>query len=176
MNKLIRAGLWLLCSGICAPSWADLDQRTKLEIRVICEQLFADYAVYLDHLDADGFADTFTPDAPFPGTDPSGGRERLRQYIRDHGTQAHLIMFTSTEINVLSETGASGLAYGVILNGNRELSEAGGAINGANKVPIQMAGITAATEYYADFRLTDEGWKISNMDRKGVFRGPGYVQ
>lgn len=164
MNRQIAALIATLI--ISSASAAELDKRRVHEITILCEQLLMDYAVYLDRLDPEGFASIFTADAPFPNTEPDEDKERFRQYIRDHGTQAHMIMFTSTDISVHSDTEASGIAYGVILNGNRRLEEGDG--------PIQMQGITAGTEYYADFRLTDEGWKISAMDRKGFFRGPGF--
>lgn len=166
MKKITTAIIGLAFSLLSInPAWAELDQRRTHEITILCEQLLMDYAVYIDHLDPDGFASIFTADAPFPNTEPDENKERFRQYIRDHGKQAHMIMFTSTDIVVESETEASGVAYGVILGGNQPRSEDDG--------PVQMQGITAATEYYADFRLTDEGWKISGMDRKGFFRGPG---
>ena len=152
-----------------AGATAEVDARIEREIRVLCKQLFADYAVYIDHLNADGFANIFTVDGVFGhGSDTIKGHSNLKKYIEQHGDQAHLIMFTTVEIDVQSETQASGLGYAVILNGDRKVLE--------GDAPVQMNGITAASEYRASFELTDEGWRISEMRSEGKFRGPGYVQ
>jgi|TARA_B110000483_G_C18108079_1_gene508523 hypothetical protein len=167
MNKLFLSTLAsiLFCSSV----WAELDLRAEHEITIICEQLLADYAIYRDHLEAENFANIFTQDAHFvPGSGLVRGRENIKKYIEDHATPAHLIMFTSSQIDAQSETRASGLAYAVILNGDRQVLE--------GDRPIQMNGITAASEYRAEFERTEEGWKISKLELKGLFRGPGAVQ
>ncbi len=147
---------------------AEIDTRSESEIRILCEQLFADYAIYIDHLNADGFANTFTPDGVFwHGDEAVHGREKLQRYIEEHGNQAHMIMFTTIDIDIQSESQASGVGYAVILNGNRQVQQ--------DDAPIQMQGITAASQYMANFQLTDEGWKISSMAIEGKFRGPGYL-
>lgn len=167
MNKLILSGFVGIL--LCSAAWADLDRRTEHEITIICEQLLADYAVYRDHLEADNFANIFTQDAQFvPGSGLVRGRQNIKKYIEDHATPSHLIMFTSSQIDAQSETRASGLAYAVILNGDRQVLE--------GDRPIQMNGITAASEYHAEFERTEEGWKISKMELKGLFRGPGVIQ
>lgn len=170
--NLTKSYLLLLsiCLGfISASTNAEISARAEHEIKILCEQLFADYAVYIDHLDAEGFANTFARDGELArGSNSTIGREDLKQYIEEHGDQAHLIMFTTSDIEVLSETEAVGSSYGLILNGDRPVK--------AGDDPVQMNGITAASEYRAQFKLTDEGWKISRMESEGVFIGPGFVK
>lgn len=150
-----------------APSWAELSQREAHEITILCEQLLADYAVYRDHMDADGFASIFTDDAElYIGGGVHVGREAYKKYIDDHGypAKAHMIMITSTEITAKSETEANGVAYAVVLGSQTHV--------GPGDPPVQAEGIGAANEYHVDFSKTDRGWKISGLKLRGLFTGP----
>ncbi len=166
--KKLSLLLLTLASTVCLSATVEPNSRAEREISVLCDQLFADYAINIDHLNPEGFASTFTEDGEFVRA--SGvvkGRENLQTYISEHGDQAHMIMFTTSDVSVLSDVEATGLAYAIILNGDRRIQP--------GDKPIQMNGITAASEYRANFKLTNEGWKISRMEITPKFRGPGYV-
>lgn len=150
---------------------AELDVKERDTIEVLCKQLLADYAVYLDHLDADGFANTFSQDGTLvAGSGTYHGQQEIKKNITDRPQPgvAHMVMFTTTQITPISATEATGISSALILNGNRPVA--------VGDKPIQMLGISAANEYRANFKLTDEGWKISHLELSTVFRGPGYVQ
>lgn len=149
------------------PSGEEMDSRRIHEITILCEQLWMDYAIYRDHLDADGFANTFTEDGQLiVGSGTHTGPAALRKYIRDHESPgfAHMVMITTTDITPLSETRAVGTAYALVNGSDRHV--------GQGDAPIQSQHIGAANEYYAEFEQTDEGWKIAKMSLRGVFSGP----
>ena len=168
MNRFLLAlsSLGFLLAG--APSVAQLDAETASAIEIACEQLLADYAIYRDHLDADGFANTFAEDGVLVlGSGTSRGRAAIRENITSRPSPgvAHMILLTSTRITPIDETNAIGLSYAIVLNGDRPVNP--------GDAPIQMRGITSAVEYHTEFVLTDAGWKISRLELKMVFRGPG---
>lgn len=166
MKRAFKATLiGILISAGMTPSWAAMDQRTTHEITILCEQLLMDYAVYRDHLDANGFAYIFTEDAEVViGGGVHLGRNAYRKYIADHSPAAHMIMMTSIEIIPESETRASGIAYAIVLGSQQHV--------GPGDPPIQLEGIRAANEYHVDFEQTDAGWKISGLSLVGLFSGP----
>lgn len=168
MTKLFGSLLVPVLFGLAAsPSWAVLDARTIDEIKVLCDQLLADYAVYRDHLDADNFANTFSDDAVLVvGSGEHKGREAIRKYIinQPHPANAHMFMFTSSHIVPTSEFHATGISYALVLGADRPVQ--------AGDEPIQVAGVRAVNEYYTEFKLTEEGWKISRLSLQGKFAGP----
>lgn len=168
-SKYLLLGTSLLFASIAVS--ADLTVKDRNTIEVLCKQLLADYAIYRDHLDADGFANTFSEDGTLLiGSETYRGRQAIRKNItaRPHPGSAHMVMFTTTQITPISATEATGISSALILNGNRPV--------GIGDKPIQMRGISVANEYHTNFKLTDEGWKISHLEFSTVFRGPGYVQ
>lgn len=168
MNIIVkRLMIALVTSLVALPAWAILDQRIKHEITVQCEQLVMDYAVYRDHLDADGFANVFTNDAQLlVGGGEYIGTAAFRKYITDHEppAKAHMIMITSSEVIPLSETEAKGVFYAIVLGSNQHV--------GPGDPPVQTKGIGAANEYQVDFELTQSGWKIARLSLVGLFTGP----
>lgn len=149
-------------------SFAALDEQTADAIIIACERLMADYAVYRDHLDIDGWARTFTEDGVLVlGSGTHDGRDAILANLasRPVPAVAHLIMLTSVKITPIDETSATGVSYAIILNGDRPV--------GPGDPPIQMKGITSVNEYHTEFILTDDGWKISRLELIPVFRGPG---
>ena len=151
-----------------SPSVAALDSADSRAIIAACERLLADYAIYRDHLDADGFANTFSEYGVLVlGSGISRGRAAIRENITSRPSPgvAHMILLTTMEITPVDEHNATGFTYAIILNGDRPV-EAGDS-------PIPMNGITAAVEYHTEFVLTDEGWKISRLELKSIVRGPG---
>ena len=149
-------------------TFAALDDKTADAIITACERLMADYAVYRDRLDADGWADTFTEDAVLVlGSGTHQGRDAILANLASRPTPAvaHLIMLTSVKITPIDETSAAGISYAIILNGDRPV--------GPGDPPIQMEGITSVNVYHTEFVLTAEGWRISRMELEPVFRGPG---
>lgn len=148
-------------------SWAESDMQQEAQVRVLCQQLLADYAVYRDHQDADNFANTFAEDGVLiVGSGTHIGRDAIRDYILDLGevVNAHMFMFTTHHIVIESEDRAKGLSYALVLGGDRPV--AGG------DSPIQVEGVRAANEYHTEFELTDEGWKIAKLSLQGKFSGP----
>ena len=144
------------------------DADASSAIVVACERLLADYAIYRDHLDADGFANTFSEDGELIlGSGSHRGRAAIRENItlRPHPGVAHMILLTTVKITPIDETTATGIAYAIVLNGDRPVMP--------GDPPIQMNGITSAVEYHTAFVLTDEGWKISRLELRSIFRGPG---
>ena len=149
-------------------TFAALDDKTADAIIIACERLMADYAVFRDRLDADGWADTFTEDAVLVlGSGTYQGRDAILANLASRPTPAvaHLIMLTSVKITPIDETSASGISYAIILNGDRPV--------GPGDPPIQMEGITSVNVYHTEFAFTAEGWRISRMELEPVFRGPG---
>jgi hypothetical protein len=167
-KNTFRTVLLSLALGLVSvPSWAELNQRSIHEITILCEQLLMDYAIYRDHLDAEGFASILTEDAELHiGGGIQVGTAANRKYITDHVSPpyAHMIMMTSTEIIPLSETQATGIAYAIVLGSEQHV--------GLGDPPVQAQGIGAANEYHVDFELTDGGWKISRLSLIGLFTGP----
>jgi len=164
-NFAMCAALTLTCF---APLRAAVDAETASAISIACERLLADYVIYRDHLDADGFANTFSEDAELIlGSGSHKGREAIRTNITSRPSPgvAHMILLTSVRITPIDESNASGISYGIVLNGDRPVAK--------GDAPIQMRGITSAVEYHTEFVLTEDGWKISRLELKSIFRGPG---
>ncbi|HJP37389.1 MAG TPA: nuclear transport factor 2 family protein [Gammaproteobacteria bacterium] len=154
--------------GTASPGLAAPNAESASDIVIACEQLLADYAIYRDHLDADGFANTFSEDGVLVlGSGTYRGRTAVRENItsRPAPRVAHMILMTSVQITPIDETAAAGIAYAIVLNGDRPVEQ--------GDAPIQMRGITSAVEYHTEFVLTDDGWKISRLELKSIFRGPG---
>jgi len=128
----------------------------------------ADYAIYRDHLDADGFANTFSQDGTLVlGSGSAIGRDAIRENITSRPSPgiAHMIVLTTIKITPIDENSATGISYAIVLNGDRPVA--------AGDPPIRMNGITSAVEYHTEFVLTDDGWKISRLELKSIVRGPG---
>ena len=158
--------IWLLTAS--SLSVAQLDAAHSSTIAIACERLLADYAIYRDHLDADGFANTFAEDGELIlGSGSYRGRAAIRENITSRPTPgvAHMIHLASVKITPVDEKTATGIAYAIVLNGDRPVNP--------GDAPIQMQGITSAVEYHTEFVLTNDGWKISRLELKSVFRGPG---
>ena len=158
--------MWLLTAA--SPTLAQLDSEHSSAIAIACERLLADYAIYRDHLDAEGFANTFAEDGELIlGSGSYRGRAAIRENITSRPTPgvAHMIHLTTVKITPLNERTAQGIAYAIVLNGDRPVNP--------GDAPIQMQGITSAVEYHTEFVLTDDGWKISRLELKSIFRGPG---
>ena len=167
-NGITFPALTAVLLTAASPSLAQLDAESSSAIAIACERLLADYAIYRDHLDADGFANTFSEDGVLVlGSGTYQGRPAIRQNITSRPTPgvAHMLHMTSVKITPVDETKATGIAYAVVLNGDRPVNP--------GDAPIQMQGITSAVEYHTEFILTDDGWKISRLELKSVFRGPG---
>jgi len=158
----------ILALSLSSPGRAAVDEKTATAISIACERLLADYAIFRDHLDADGFANTFSEDAELVlGSGSHKGRDAIRTNITSRPSPgvAHMIMLTSVKITPIDETSATGISYGIVLNGDRPVKH--------GDRPVQMNGITSAVEYHTEFVLTDDGWKISRLELKSIFRGPG---
>ena len=166
MLKHIAMGSWLLLAS--AVSFAALGTKESDAIIAACERLMADYAIYRDHLDADGFANTFSEDGILVlGSGTAVGREAIRRNItsRQFPGIAHMIVLTTIKITPIDENNATGFSYAIVLNGDRPVA--------AGDPPIKMKGITSAVEYHTEFVRTDDGWKISKLELKSIVRGPG---
>ena len=169
MKYLLRilAGI-AMCLSISSPTYAAVDEETASAISIACERLLADYVIFRDHLDADGFANTFTEDGELVlGSGSHRGRDAIRRNITSRPSPgvAHMILMTTVKITPVDETNATGISYALVLNGDRPVAK--------GDAPIQMRGITAAVEYHTEFELTEDGWKISRLELKSIVRGPG---
>ena len=168
MNNLAVTAVSTVLLASAPTAFAALDEATADAIITACERLMADYAVYRDRLDADGWAATFTEDAVLVlGSGTYEGRDAILENLASRPTPAvaHLIMLTSVKITPIDETSATGTSYAIILNGDRPV--------GPGDPPIQMEGITSVNVYHTEFVLTADGWRISRMELEPVFRGPG---
>jgi hypothetical protein len=169
MKYLLRALAGVpICLLISQPAISLVDEEIAATISIACERLLADYVIYRDHLDADGFANTFTENGELVlGSGSHVGREAIRRNITGRPTPgvAHMILMTTIKITPVDETNATGVSYALVLNGDRPVVK--------GDAPIQMRGITAAVEYHTEFVLTNDGWKISRLELKSIFRGPG---
>jgi len=167
-STLATVALSMLLLAMASRSVAELDAESSSAIVIACERLLADYVIYRDHLDADGFANTFSEDGELVlGSGAFRGRAAIRGNItsRPRPGVAHMLLMTTVKITVLDETRATGISYAIVLNGDRPVNK--------GDRPIPMKGITSAVEYHTSFSLTDEGWKISRLELKSIFRGPG---
>ncbi len=167
-NPYVAAALLIGLLAAASSSVAQLDAEHSRAIAIACERLLADYAIYRDHLDADGFANTFAENGELIlGSGSYRGRSPIRENITSRPTPgvAHMIHLTTVKITPLDERTAQGIAYAIVLNGDRPVNP--------GDAPIQMQGITSAVEYHTEFVLTNDGWKISRLELKSVFRGPG---
>ena len=165
-STLATVALSMLLLAMASRSVAEPGAESSIVIA--CERLLADYAIYRDHLDADGFANTFSEDGELVlGSGTFRGRAAIRGNItsRPRPGVAHMLLMTTVKITVLDETRATGISYAIVLNGDRPVNK--------GDRPIPMKGITSAVEYHTSFSLTDEGWKISRLELKSIFRGPG---
>lgn len=168
MKNLTVTAVSAVLLASASTSFAALDEAAADAIITACERLMADYAVYRDRLDANGWADTFTEDAVLVlGSGTYDGRDAILENLASRPTPAvaHLIMLTSVKITPIDETSAAGISYAIILNGDRPV--------GPGDPPIQMKGITSVNVYHTEFALTADGWRISRMELEPVFRGPG---
>lgn len=169
MRDLLRVLVgFCICLPIAQSAYALMDEETATTISVACERLLADYVIFRDHLDADGFANTFTEDGQLVlGSGSHIGREAIRRNITSRPTPgvAHMILMTTVKITPIDEVNATGISYALVLNGDRPVVK--------GDAPIQMNGITSAVEYHTEFVLTNDGWKISRLELKSIFRGPG---
>lgn len=164
---LVLAGI-ASCLLSAAPASAAVDEETAAAISIACERLLADYVIYRDHLDADGFANTFTEDGELVlGSGTHKGRDAIRLNITSRPSPgvAHMILMTTVKITPVDEANATGISYALVLNGDRPVAK--------GDAPVQMLGITAAVEYHTEFELTEDGWKISRLELKSIVRGPG---
>ena len=114
------------------------------------QQLYAKYAHTIDLGDAEGWADTFTPDGMFgdPSSDSATrGRQSLvafaaNAYVRNSGTGRH---WNSQVLITPTSAGADGSCYLLLLD------------TGAQPVGIRVAGI-----YRDKIVKTADGWRFSN--------------
>ncbi len=113
--------LWLVLAGFAAfpqaqsanPRPAPLSAQDYIDI----QQLYARYALLIDTGDAEGWADTFTPDGVF--NNASRGRDALVQFVhnwRDKRRGASLRHWNSNLVITGSTDGANGSVYMQLLD------------------------------------------------------------
>lgn len=132
----------------------------SLAIEQACAAVFNRFSVLNDAGRHEEMVQLFTEDARFARpTDPDNYTEGRDQILaafqarpKDRVTR-HLI--TNIVIDVVDETTAKGQCYSTLYAGSPDKP----AENlGLQANPEQFIG-----EFFADFRLTDEGWKISSQ-------------
>ena len=108
----------------------------------------------------------FTDDASFARpTEPdnfiSGKANILAAFEARPGDRITRHIVSNVLIDVISETRARGCCYAVLYTGSAD--------NHAEKFGIQANASQYIGEFYDDFVLTDEGWKIARRSGKIVF-------
>ncbi len=156
-NLAFYMGLFLALSGCSTASLEPASQNPSMaSIQAACESLVLDYAYYRDREDlqlaAQGVAAIFTQDATLTVNGQSfTGRRAIHDRIADQ-TNPPLFAHLMSTIRIFPEsaTKATGVSYATVYVAPRPAQ--GSAL---------AEGFAAVGEYHDEFRLTDEGWRIS---------------
>lgn len=142
----------------------DIDKRLQAE--QACASLFNRFAVCNDAGELEDMVNVFTIDALFARpTDPDNyteGRDSIlaafKARPKDRVTR-HLI--TNIVVDVEDAGSATGKCYATLFTASPD--------NEAEKFGLQANASQFIGEFDADFRHTEEGWKISRLSGKIVF-------
>lgn len=130
------------------------------EVRQACEDLVLDYAYYRDRLDAEPYAAIFAEDAVLSvlGVDYVG-REAIYQRLKeDENPLTTRHMMSTIRIFDEGDGRATGVSYVTVWAAP------------AGEQPLFADKYLGLGEYHDEFRLTDEGWKISRRAFVPIFR------
>jgi uncharacterized protein (TIGR02246 family) len=154
-------------SCLAVPSffaWAADESGTTNDIVAACEQLVIQYAGARDTMDREGFVGTFTQDGVLIlGSQHLEGRDAIREQTNnwpENDVARHLM--TNIDITPVDETTATGISYVLVIGDEREEGATG---------PMTVSGFRMMGEYHDEFRLTDDGWKISRRELSVTFIG-----
>lgn len=142
---------------------------TELERMVIehaCMKLQAQYGVFADRGDVEGFTSLFAEDGSVqvPEAPAFVGHAAIRASIQALGamgvTMRHVL--TNSVVDVVDESHAVGVSYLVVYNSRTEADAAG----------IRPVEPPATVGEYADtFRRTAQGWRFHSRVLTRVFKG-----
>jgi len=132
-----------------------MDSIDRVVIEHDCIKLMSLYCHYLDHPDPDGFAGIYTEDAmykPAARPEPVYGRTAIRDWMAAYpADRLGRHVSTNQVVTVVDEQHATGRSYAIVF---REPSPQEGVVS-------DQVTPRSVVEYFDQFRLTDEGWRIS---------------
>jgi len=142
---------------------------TDLECILIehaCNKLQAQYGIFADRGDIEGFTNLFAPDGSVkvPEAPAFVGHESIRASIRALGELGQIMrhVLTNSVVDVIGADLARGVSYVTVYN-NSAAAEATG---------LQPVELPATVGEYADtFRRTDKGWRFQTRVLTRVFNG-----
>lgn len=135
---------------------------TMTNVTAECTRTMQLYAHYIDHLDADAYANLFVEDGVFIlGRDEFVGREAIAQWVReDDGRLIGRHMTGSIVIDADESAGITARSYVFVYRGERP----------ATPGPVPLTGYVMA-EYQDQLRMTDSGCKFVRRVVTPVFIG-----
>ncbi len=135
-----------------------------------CRSLVTEYAIARDRPNPDAYANTFARDGTLELPDQIfEGRNQIRdRLLASAQTSRSRHFMSTTQINVLSNRRATGIAYAVIY------VEPLSATDDAASLPT--SGPRAIGEYHDEFELTDEGWKFRSRKFVPIFSQPSHQE
>lgn len=131
-----------------------------------CMKLQAQYGVFADRGDVEGFTNLFSPDGSVavPEASPFVGHDAIRASIRALGalgvTMRHVL--TNNVVDVIDADHATGVSYLTVYNSAAEPDETG-------QRPV--APPATVGEYADKFRRTADGWRFQSRVLTRIFRG-----
>ena len=132
-----------------------------------CQKLQAQYGVFADRGDVEGFTQLFAEDGSVavPEAPAFVGQDAIRasiQALKDQGvTMRHVL--TNNVVDVIDDTTAEGVSYLVVFNST-------GPVDARGTRPVEPPATVG--EYRDTFRRTAEGWRFQTRVLTRVFRPP----
>ena len=151
----------------CSDGQSSVSAEEFVETAIIeaCEKLVADYAIFRDRPDPEGYSNTFADDGEL--VLPSGtysGREALRHRLAEGaGKSVSRHMMSTSRIIVQDSRHATGISYAMIFIEETPDGE-------ETEFPVATDGIFAIGEYHDTFELTNRGWKFTRREFRPVLQ------
>jgi|SaaInlV_100m_DNA_5_1039725.scaffolds.fasta_scaffold07153_3 hypothetical protein len=142
---------------------AELSAAQKREIIFDCTQLVNDYAYYRDLHDPVGFANIFSEDARLQARGVwLEGDEIAQHVLNDDPAEVSMHLMTTIKIMPIDESSAIGVSYGAVAHEPK----------GQDGAAAVLSSFVVIGQYHDKFKMTDEGWKISERAFDVIFRKP----
>lgn len=138
----------------------------RMLIEQACMKLQAQYGVFADRGDVEGFTNLFAPDGSVevPEAPAFVGHEAIRASIQALGdlgvTMRHVL--TNNVVDVVDADHATGVSYLTVYNSTAEPDAMG-------QRPVALPATVG--EYADSFRRTPDGWRFQSRVLTRVFRG-----